>query len=502
MVLQSENHHATYRSHPPPSPDCSPRAAKFRRICVTPEAASDTESFGSDATTLQEAERYDGLPVAPPNDGNLKLPSCNYFDVDETDFPDLEVHSSGYIPVGMNPNDRFGPPWNESSCRSGGSPVFSNDHCRAYWKSAALVEDERETSGYFNGDESISDSSSTTGHSEYSKQKKSASVIGTDQDGDEIEDEDTSQRFSFGVAQDQRGLNKTDSECMQEAIRLSLMDGSEHTLYDGCLEEPAVDVPIGSDDWNQNASAYNEAAGCTGATRTNSLFGIQEIVVPNLLKLSRYDSSTAAYLATGKHSHFLATMESAVVGRESETDEEKEEEEGDEVQGETPASSTRASIGSETGLDISPFDYDLIPDFLGRPTRGIDHDMPITDSELKIIYSTLHIYTPLYKTRDDYGRWVPPQAADEPIGSLLKDILADIYAMRSKFHEGRRDIEGGKGDALIDALECEIASWTNQRQTAPLDSCDCGSSDSREMEARSSTLNGQVEPDQRLNYKI
>lgn len=195
-------------------------------------------------------------------------------------------------------------------------------------------------------------------------------------------------------------------------------------------------------------------------------------------------------------------MESAVVGRESETDEEKEEEEGDEEQGETPASSTRASIGSETGLDISPFDHDLIPDFLGRPTHGIDHDMPITDSELKIIYSTLHIYTPLYKTRDDYGRWIPRQVADEPISSLLKDILADVYAIRSKFHEGRRDIEGGKGDALIDALKCEIASWTNQRQTAPLDSYDCGSSDSREMEARSSPLNGQVEPDQRLNYKI
>jgi hypothetical protein len=128
--------------------------------------------------------------------------------------------------------------------------------------------------------------------------------------------------------------------------------------------------------------------------------------------------------------------------------------------------------------------------------------MPITDSELKMIYSTLHIYTPLYKTRDDYGRWIPPQAADEPIGSLLKDILADVYAIRSKFREGRRDFEGGKGDALIDALECEIASWTNQRQTAPLGSYDCESSGSREMEVRSSILNGQVEPDQRLNYKF
>jgi hypothetical protein len=451
---------------------------------------------------LQEAERCEGLPVAPAGDGNLKLPSRDYYDLNETDFQDLEVHPSGYIPVGMNPNDRFGPPWNESSCRSGGSPVFSNDHCRAYWKSAALVKDERETSGYFNGDESISDSSSTTGRSEYSKQKKSASVIDTDQDVDEIEDEDTYQRFSFGVAQDQRGLNKTDSECMQEAIRLSLMDGSEHTLYDEYLEEPAVDVPIGSDDWNQNANAYNEAAGCTGATRNNSLFGIREIVVPKLSKLSRYNYSAAIYPATSKHSHFLATMESAVVGRESETDEEKEEEEGDEEQGETPASSTRASIGSETGLDISPFDHDLIPDFLGRPSHGVDHDMPITDSELKMIYSTLHIYTPLYKTRDDYGRWIPPQAADEPIGSLLKDILADVYAIRSKFREGRRDFEGGKGDALIDALECEIASWTNQRQTAPLGSYDCESSGSREMEVRSSILNGQVEPDQRLNYKF
>jgi hypothetical protein len=128
--------------------------------------------------------------------------------------------------------------------------------------------------------------------------------------------------------------------------------------------------------------------------------------------------------------------------------------------------------------------------------------MPITDSELKIIYSTLHIYTPLYKTRDDYGRWIPRQVADEPFSSLLKDILADVYAIRSQFYEGRRDVEGGRGDALIDALECEIASWTNQRQTAPLGSYDCGSSDSREMEALSSTLNGQVEPDQRLNYKI
>ena len=396
----------------------------------------------------------------------------------ETDFGDIDVALDGMLPAGMggigeNPGShRRGEEKTTpvaqtlDNLRHSGQGLFARQYSGGVWDSSALAQQVHPSFDRHLPEDSayLRHSSTDDESSAHSKDMKSKSVF-SDTDADEIEDEDTYQPLGpSDLVKDHFDLRRTESECIQEALRLSLMDQNgcdAATGFTDSMEEMPIDVPINTCSWDQQAEKYNK-----GAFKTPFWLDKPDFCGIRNISIQPY-SMSGSYLPmrADQNNGYRLTMEQAVVGNESEPAEE-EEEETEESQSATTSRSR--AYDSQDGWEIQSCAEDLVPDNLVAHHHPND-DGTLSDAEIQELYSTLHAFSPLYKSKHDIGRWSSSQISTQEPASLLQYILEDLCLARRMYRENQ-DIpvrnDPDEDDKLVEALRREIGSLAAQSQLA------------------------------------
>lgn len=387
----------------------------------------------------------------------------------ETDFNEIDVMSTGYMPMGMTPSVRDSDdlPQGMYACSSAGlsryQPVYSQRKRFSHHYKESNNDGPRH-SRYFLQESMSSLGSDTDDRSDSSKKKSKSMISDSDNETDQLmEQEDEYRPAPPAAVMAQRRLNKSDSECMREALWMSLMDqpGAEWAdpSYIKDNEEMPIDVPIAIESWEQAANAYYQNTPAPPFLPTGTFCGIgetpatpaswpkpQEAVMQEHRKSSLWRST------------YLPYFEHDIVGNESEA--EKEEEPEDEEREENTKPPRHGRIDSRNReWEVNSCDLDLIPDCAEDTFRRGEPEDSYNDAELKELYCTLHNHSPLYKREDDFGRWSAPSASHEDAATLLQDILRNLCLVRRLRRDDQPTADHNdheRGDRLVDALRKEI----------------------------------------------